>query len=84
MPELSTEKGRNCRNKIEKGRKFLNLKIRRTRMKKVHHFQTARFDTLSERRWQSNGILSDHAGIVYPKSSVVWCLTCVVGMISSD
>ena len=51
MPELSTEKGRNCRNKIEKGRKFLNLKIRRTRMKKVHHFQTARFDTLSERRW---------------------------------
>jgi len=52
MPELSTEKGRNCRNKIEKGRKFLNLKIRRTRMKKVHHFQTARFDTLSERRWQ--------------------------------
>jgi len=53
MPELSTEKGRNCRNKIEKGRKFLNLKIRRTRMKKVHHFQTARFDTLSERRWHT-------------------------------
>jgi len=50
MPELSTEKGRNCRNKIEKGRKFLNLKIRRTRMKKVHHFQTARFDTYMDAR----------------------------------
>ena len=57
MPELSTEKGRNCRNKIEKGRKFLNLKTRRTRMKKVHHFQTARFDTLSERRWHRANLL---------------------------
>jgi IS5 family transposase len=55
MPELSTEKDRNCRKKTEegkKGRRFLNLKIRRARKKKIQHFQTARFNALSERRWQ--------------------------------
>jgi len=73
MPELSTEKGRNCRNKIEKGRKFLNLKIRRTRMKKVHHFQTARFDTLSERRWQCHLTIDNMLSIVKKEGTIlVW------------
>jgi IS5 family transposase len=53
MPELSTEKSRDCRKKTKEGRRFLNLKIRRTRKKKIQHFQTARFGTLSERRWQA-------------------------------
>jgi len=50
-PDFSAEKDRNCKKRSEEGRRFLNLKIKRTRKKKIQHFQTAGFDPLSERRW---------------------------------